>query len=165
MECDDDTGAWTAAPAGFTGAAAPAGTAVRARFDAVTPALLDEVALLRRSLANWLDRLPLDVDTRQDIVLATYEALANTALHAYPGRRGRVRLTAGWTGDTVTATVTDWGRGIPAEPGHPAGQSPWGHSGLLLIDRLSDHVTLDSGDHGTRVTMRWRPPARRPADG
>jgi anti-sigma regulatory factor (Ser/Thr protein kinase) len=155
------SGAGTADPAVAAGAGAPVLVAVRARYEGVIPARLDKVALLRRKLLGWLHHLPLDSDSRHDIVLAAYEAMGNAALHAYPGRRGRIRLYAKWAGDTVTVVVTDWGCGIPAQLDRVAGPPRADHRGLLLIDRIAHRMALDTGDHGTRVTMLWQHAALR----
>ncbi len=109
-------------------------------------------------MGRWLEELPLDDGSSYDILLATYEALANVAAHAYLDRDGWVRLYADWAGDTLTATVTDTGCGIAPE-GHRPPTS--GGRGLHLIDDLTDQMTIDTGEHGTQVTMIWRPAALR----
>jgi anti-sigma regulatory factor (Ser/Thr protein kinase) len=129
---------------------------IRARFEAVVPARLDEAARLRRRFADWLKRLPLDSDGRTDILLAAYEAVGNAAMHAYPARRGRVRLYAVWAGDTVKVVVTDWGCGIATKRDHETALLTSGH-GLSLIANVTDQTTIDTGERGTRVTMLWWP--------
>ncbi|MFC5094409.1 ATP-binding protein [Amycolatopsis plumensis] len=141
--------------AGFS---TPIDPSVRSRFEELVPASLREAAVLRRKLGDWLGELPLDAGSSYDILLATYEALANVAAHAYPDRDGWVRLYADWAGDTVTTTVTDTGCGIAAE-GHRPPTS--GGRGLRLIDEVTDRMTVDTGEHGTQVTMIWRPAALR----
>ncbi|MGK3206580.1 ATP-binding protein [Amycolatopsis sp. MEPSY49] len=98
-----------------------------------------------------------DPGTRYDIVLAAYEALANVAAHAYPDRDGWARLYAQWAGDTVA----DTGRGIPARPNRAPAPRTSGGRGLILIDGVTDRMTIDTGEHGTQVTMIWRPAALR----
>ncbi|EME60911.1 ATP-binding protein [Amycolatopsis decaplanina] len=139
---------------------APIDTAVRPAFEEFVPALPGEVALLRRRLSGWLDELPIDTNSKYDITIATYEALANTAVHAYPGRRGWVRLHADWAGDAITVTVADTGDGIPAARSR-VNKPASGGRGLRLIDELTDQMTIDTGAHGTRVSLVWRPAALR----
>ncbi|MFE6612123.1 ATP-binding protein [Amycolatopsis sp. NPDC057786] len=139
---------------------APIDTTVRSAFEELVPAQAGEVALLRRKLRGWLDALPIDANSKYDITIATYEAMANTAMHAYPGRRGWVRLYADWAGDAITVTVTDTGNGIPAARSR-VGKPASGGRGLSLIDEVTDQMTIDTGAHGTRVAMVWRPAALR----
>jgi serine/threonine-protein kinase RsbW len=126
-------------------------------FEELAPALPNEVAELRRKLTRWLGELPLDPESTHDITLATYEALANVAAHAYPDGHGWARLQAARDGDAVTVTVTDTGCGIPATRPRTAGLRTSGGRGLLLIDKVTDQSELDTGAHGTRVSMTWRP--------
>lgn len=142
-------------------AGAPIDPSVRSSLEELVPASLDEVTVLRRTLAVWLEELPLDAGSRYDIVLATYEALANVAAHAYPDRDGWVRLSAQCAGDTVTVTVTDTGCGIRAERDRAAASPTSGGRGLRLIDEVTDRMVLDTGEHGTQVTMTWHPAALR----
>lgn len=139
----------------------PIDRSVRASFEELVPALDDEAAALRRQLTRWLDELPLDPDSGYDITLATYEALANVVAHAYPGERGWVRLYAEWSGDVVTVVVTDTGCGVGDEPRRASGASGNGGRGLLLMDKITDQLHVDTGKDGTRVTMIWRPAALR----
>ncbi|MGW4393791.1 ATP-binding protein [Amycolatopsis nivea] len=141
-----------------TGASAPIDASVRSRFEEIAPAQPRDVAILRRKLARWLGELPLDANSRFDITLAAYEAMANAAAHAYPGETGWTRLYADWAGDTVTVAVSDTGCGIdPAQKPAPTS----GGRGLPLIDEVTDRMVVDTGAHGTTVTMVWRPAALR----
>ncbi|MGW7535977.1 ATP-binding protein [Amycolatopsis sp. NPDC054798] len=155
---DDADAAHTAAPAG---AAAPIDPSVRSSFEELVPALPEAAAALRRKLKAWLEELPLDSDSCHEIVLAAYEALANVVVHAYPERSGWARLYAEWAGDTVRATVTDTGRGMPPRRGRTADPAAPGGRGLRIIDEVTDQMTVESGARGTRVTMVWRPAALR----
>jgi anti-sigma regulatory factor (Ser/Thr protein kinase) len=161
-----DTGEPTDADQAGTTAAerTDAGPVVAPAFEELAPALPNEMAGLRRKLIQWLNELPLDPDTTHDITLATYEALANVAAHAYPDGHGWARLQAARSGDTVTVTVTDTGRGIPATRPRKAGLRTSGGRGLLLIDQVTDQSDIDSGPKGTTVRMTWRPPSLRNAD-
>jgi serine/threonine-protein kinase RsbW len=158
-DTDVDTGENT--DADQAGTTAPgrrtSGTVVVSTFEELAPALPNEMADLRRKLTRWLGELPLDPGSTHDITLATYEALANVAAHAYPDGHGWARLEAERTGDTVTVTVTDTGRGIPATRTRVAGLRTSGGRGLLLIDQVTDQSDIDSGSHGTTVRMTWRP--------
>ncbi|WP_409180324.1 ATP-binding protein [Amycolatopsis sp. VS8301801F10] len=114
------------------------------------------MAILRQKLAQWLGELPLDPSSRFDISLAAYEALANVAAHAYPGGSGWTRLYADWAGDTVTVAVSDTGCGLD-----PERKPTSGGRGLPRIDEVTDRMVVDTGEHGTTVTMVWQPAALR----
>jgi len=101
-ESTDADQAGTTAPERFA-----AGAVVAPAFEELAPALPNEMADLRRKLIRWLGGLPLDPDSTHDITLATYEALANVAAHAYPDGHGWARLQARRAGDAVTVTYTD----------------------------------------------------------
>ncbi len=162
-----DTGEST--DADQTGTTAPqrrkADAVVVSPFEELAPALPNEVADLRRKLTRWLGELPLDAESTHDITLATYEALANVAAHAYPSGHGWARLQATHTGDTVTVTVTDTGCGIPATRPRTAGLRTSGGRGLVLIDKVTDQSEIETGDTGTTIRMTWRPASLRDASG
>ncbi|MFB9684906.1 ATP-binding protein [Amycolatopsis plumensis] len=157
-ESTDADQAGTTAPERFG-----AGSVVASTFEELAPALPNEMAGLRRKLIQWLGELDLDPDSKHDITLATYEALANVAAHAYPDGHGWARLQARREGDAVTVTVTDTGCGIPATRPRVAGLRTSGGRGLLLIDQVADQTDIDTGESGTTVRMTWRPPALRDA--
>lgn len=157
-ESTDADQAGTTAPERFA-----AGAVVVSTFEELAPALPNEMAGLRRKLISWLGEFPLDSDSTHDITLATYEALANVAAHAYPDGHGWARLQARREGDAITVTVTDTGCGIPATRPKTAGLRTSGGRGLLLIDQVTDQSDIDSGTRGTTVRMTWRPPSLRDA--
>jgi anti-sigma regulatory factor (Ser/Thr protein kinase) len=157
-ESTDADQAGTTAPERFA-----AGAVVAPAFEELAPALPNEVAGLRRKLIQWLSEFPLDPDSQHDITLATYEALANVAAHAYPDGHGWARLQARREGDAITVTVTDTGCGIPATRPREAGLRTSGGRGLLLIDQVTDQSDVDTSTTGTTVRMTWRPPALRDA--
>jgi serine/threonine-protein kinase RsbW len=134
---------------------------VTSTFEELAPALPNEMADLRRKLTHWLGELPLDPESTHDITLATYEALANAAAHAYPDGHGWARLQAARTGDAVTVTVTDTGCGIPATRPRQAGLRTSGGRGLVLIDKVTDQSDIATSGDGTTVRMTWRPAALR----
>lgn len=104
---------------------------------------------LRRELVQWANDLRVPVETVQDVGLASYEAMANAVVHAYPpGAAGVVELDASLARDALTVTVTDHGRWRTGD--HPSG----GH-GLPLIRSLPEQTNIAPGEHGTTVSMRW----------
>ena len=61
--------------------------------------------------AFLMDRNP-TVDELADIKTAVSEAVTNSIIHGYEGGVGQVSLTCKKSGDTVTVTVCDEGKGI-----------------------------------------------------
>ncbi|WP_410573454.1 ATP-binding protein [Amycolatopsis sp. cmx-4-61] len=129
----------------------PDAPAPPASFHRRTAANAERLPALREALARWLATLRLSAERREDIVLAGYEAMANSAEHAYPdGQAGPVDVRAEALPGRVTVTVTDYGTWRP-----PASSNGLRGRGLLLIDTLADHCAQVHRDDGTTVTMTW----------
>jgi anti-sigma regulatory factor (Ser/Thr protein kinase) len=88
-----------------------------------------------------------------DVVLATHEALANIADHAYPEGDGDAFLDADVTPEAVVVVVRDRGRWRP-----PSIDPGWRGRGLTIIRGLAEQVEVRQGDGGTTVVMRWALP-------
>ncbi|MCA1004708.1 ATP-binding protein [Rhodococcus hoagii] len=114
------------------------------------PAVL---APARNALAEFLRQNRFPDDRAYDVLLACYEAMANTVEHAYPsGTDGTFDLSATCdrTG-TLTVTITDrgeWKTGGP-DPASRRGR------GLQLVRACADRSEVVSGDTGTRVHLQW----------
>ena len=108
---------------------------------------------IRTQVARWAGRLGLSADAVDDIVLATHEALANVADHAYPEGGGDAELDAACAEGEVRVVVRDHGRWRP--PRRDPGRR--GH-GLVIIEGLAEHVEVQRAAAGTSVAMRWRLP-------
>lgn len=108
---------------------------------------------IRTQVARWAGRLGLPAEAVDDIVLATHEALANVADHAYPDGGGDAELDAECDHGEVRVVVRDHGRWRtpPQDPG-------WRGRGLVLIAGLAEHVDVRRAAAGTSVAMRWRLP-------
>jgi serine/threonine-protein kinase RsbW len=104
---------------------------------------------VRRTLQDWASAAGLPASTVSDLVLASYEAMANSAEHGYRNRTGTIDLLATCDEDEVVVTVRDRGewRPPPADPGHRG-------RGLMMIRSMS-HAEVDPGPDGTTVRMRW----------
>lgn len=108
---------------------------------------------IRQRLAKWARTTGLSSAAVDDLVLASYEAVANSIEHAYQGQVGDILLSAQRKDDHVVVTVTDHGQWLaPSTPGRHRGR------GLLLMHQLADdaHITADEDHPGTTVRLRWR---------
>ncbi|UYP20381.1 ATP-binding protein [Rhodococcus sp. Z13] len=124
------------------------------------PADPTEIAGLRVVLRRWLADLPMDEDRRQDILLASYEALANAVEHAYsPGdSNATLDLTADFLpheGELVVRVADhgSWHDAVSSDARRSRGH------GLTLIRSLADGVDVSPGPTGTIVEMRWSLPS------
>jgi serine/threonine-protein kinase RsbW len=114
--------------------------------------LPDRLKDVREQMASWARRFGLSSDAVDDIVLATHEALANVADHAYPNGSGDAELDAACVHGEIQVVVRDHGSWkVPSDPG-------WRGRGLVLIAGLADHVDVQRAAAGTRIAMRWSLP-------
>lgn len=109
---------------------------------------------LRHDLMAWVLETGVDEGRAQDIVLASYEALANVADHAYDGAgTGVADLDATAHPDRIEVVIGDHGRWrTPVVDPRPV--SPRGR-GLLLLRASADRADIASGETGTVVTLAW----------
>ncbi|CAN5769295.1 anti-sigma factor [soil metagenome] len=117
-------------------------------------------AQTRVEFAEWLARnLPLDETRLGDLLLATYEALANAAEYAYLKSpvRGTMDMLAQYDPgpDRFVVTVADHGcwREPVAESDHIA--TRFRGRGIPLMRALADEATVSSGADGTHVRLSW----------
>lgn len=117
------------------------------------PAVPGRLAGLRHALAKWATRLGLPEEDTEALVLASYEAMANTVEHAYRDQtQGLLDLRAQVDDEQgrVVVTVTDYGQWKPPQPsGGLRGR------GLSLIRGLTSTATITPTTGGTTVTMFW----------
>ncbi|MPY82588.1 MAG: ATP-binding protein [Actinophytocola sp.] len=116
------------------------------------PATGEQLIVTRRELRTWVDRLGVAQPTAQKIELASYEAMANVALHAYDGSGdGQLTLSATAHPDRLDISVSDSGQW--REPSPRA--NPDGGMGITLIQRLAVRAHIKTDDDGTVVSMTW----------
>jgi serine/threonine-protein kinase RsbW len=121
-------------------------------FHASLWATADRLVGLRRALTRWVGGTALSEERREDVVLATYEAMANCAEHAYPdGEGGPLEVTAHVEGDELRVVVADEGRWKPPDPTETVRGR-----GRGLIERLADSSATAHRRQGTVVTMCFR---------
>ena len=108
---------------------------------------------LRHELVGWAIGAELGADRAQDIALASYEALANVADHAYNGERGTVDLDAYLYPGRVEVVITDHGHWrtpvLDPRPVTLRGR------GLMLLHASADRADIQTTDEGTVVVLAW----------
>ncbi|MEV6874464.1 ATP-binding protein [Amycolatopsis sp. NPDC051128] len=118
------------------------------------PAAPEAIRRLRHDLTAWVLAAGVDEDRTGDIVLASYEALANVADHAYRSSGpGVVDLDASASPGRIEVVITDHGRWRTPVP-DPRPVSVRGR-GLLLLRASADQADISSGETGTVVTLAW----------
>lgn len=117
------------------------------------PAVATRLAGLRHALAEWASRVGLSDEDTEALVLASYEAMANSVEHAYRGQTQGLLDLRGQVDDTqdrIVVTVTDYGQWRPPQPGNGLRGR-----GLPLIQGLTTTSTITPTATGTTVTMFW----------
>lgn len=117
------------------------------------PAVPGRLAGLRHTLAKWAMRAGLTEEDTEAVVLASYEAMANTVEHAYRDQTQGVLDVRAEVDDEqgrIVVTVTDYGQWQPPQPsGGLRGR------GLSLIQGLTTTSTITPTTGGTTVSMCW----------
>jgi anti-sigma regulatory factor (Ser/Thr protein kinase) len=108
------------------------------------PACLQPV---RAATRRWLAAVGQTPVAAGDLLVAVGEAVANVVEHAYGPRGGDVYLHLAVEASDVVAVVRDTGR-WRAPRGQHRGR------GSTLMAELSDEVSIDRTDGGTRVVIR-----------
>jgi serine/threonine-protein kinase RsbW len=120
------------------------------------PADAETVTAFRDLVRDWLNStVQLDDERITDIVLATDEALANCAEHAYRGQQTTGVMTLNMScarpESAVKVLITDHGRWI--EPDTAANNLRG--RGLILMRALADDCTVQVDRYGTSVCLHF----------
>ncbi len=106
--------------------------------------------MLRRALADWLEKAGCPVDERRDAIVAISEVAANAVEHAYAfdgaGVIG-VEARLGTNGELEVA-IRDEGTWREPRPDSDRGR------GLPIVGAIMQDVTVHSNQRGTVVRMR-----------
>ncbi len=120
-----------------------------AGLDLQMPASPRALAHIRSSIRRWLHAVGVSGQDASDLLVAVGEACANTVEHAYGPRGGSVRVRMDLRPPDVVATVSDTGHYRPSR-----GKN--GGRGTLLMQALTDEVTIEHDPSGTEITLRRR---------
>ncbi len=110
------------------------------------PAEPDALQQVRRRLRRWLETVEAPDDMRDDVVVATSEAVSNSIRHAYGPSSAWVEIEAELVGGELEVVVRDRGRWRPPRGG--------GGRGIDLMQACMASVEIDQGPEGTVVRMR-----------
>ncbi len=117
----------------------------------------------RVAVAAFVANLDPTMDELADIKTAVSEAVTNAIIHGYENMAGTVELSCVLTGQTVTITVTDHGKGIedieqakmPFYTSKP--ELERSGMGFAFMEAFMDEVYVDSAvGNGTCVKMEKR---------
>jgi PAS domain S-box-containing protein len=110
-----------------------------------------EQAPARRRLRAWLERVGVDGETRDALLLAVGEAIANAIDHGSRGDETQVvKVEVARRDRDILVSVSDTGQWQPGVEGYFTGRG----RGHLLMQALVDDVHIDTDHQGTIVTLR-----------
>jgi anti-sigma regulatory factor (Ser/Thr protein kinase) len=111
------------------------------------PAAPSSLKPLRIAMRRWLEHIRAGRQATADLLVAVGEACSNAIEHAYGPSGGSVSVCLSFEPPDVIALVVDTGRWR-----EPRGR--FRGRGITLMRALSDEVTIDRSDTGTRVRIR-----------
>jgi anti-sigma regulatory factor (Ser/Thr protein kinase) len=122
-----------------------------AGFHRRADATVDTVPTLRRELRGYLEAAGVrDEDTLYAVELAVTEAVGNVVRHAYPDRAGEVEVSALRRDAHLEVVVRDDGVGAGQ-----ASEQPGAGFGTQIIRREASACSIETGEGGTTVVMRF----------
>ncbi len=120
------------------------------RFAYTFPATASELTVLRRALADWLEKAGCPVDERRDAIVAISEVAANAVEHAYAFDGAGVIGVEARLGTNGELEVAIRDEGIWREPRPDSDRG----LGLPMVGAIMQDVTVHSNQRGTVVRMR-----------
>ncbi len=116
-------------------------------LDLFLPARADELAPLRRTLNEWLERIGATPTEAFEVTVSVNEIAANAIEHAYGLSDALFQIEGRFDGATVAFTVRDSGRWREPRPNGDRGR------GLQMARALMDEVDIAPGAEGTEVRL------------
>jgi anti-sigma regulatory factor (Ser/Thr protein kinase) len=112
------------------------------------PLTLPSLVELRETLGPWLRRAGANEAEARELVVATWEAVANSLEHAQDPSEPRVRVRGRRLNGGITVSVADSGRWREPVPAADRGL------GLELMRGLVTELEIDRGRRGTTVHLK-----------
>ncbi len=113
----------------------------------------ENIALARLALSGVAAAVGAPPDVVADLKLAVSEACTNAVqharLHPIDGRDSRIALRFTVEPGRLTVEIDDNGQGF----GPTRAESDGAGLGLTIIRAVTDELTIESGEHGSRVTF------------
>ena len=113
------------------------------------PARSENLARVRSTVADAVERLGVSPSLVHKIRLAVNEACSNVVRHAYDGEDGDMIVVVRLLGRKLVVCVYDRGRGRAVPP-----RNPGAGFGLTLIRTLSDSLEILDRDVGSGTAVR-----------
>lgn len=118
-------------------------------------------AFARTVVAAYITRLDPTLEELADVKTAVSEAVTNSIIHGYAGKKGEILLHCEIYGKTVEIEITDWGVGIPdiaraMEPLYTT-KPEWERSGMgfAFMEAFMDSLQVESEPgKGTKIIMK-----------
>lgn len=111
------------------------------------PATPTSLQALRRAMRRWLAGIRADRQVTADLLASVGEACANSIEHAYGPAGGTVSVRLEHHAPDIVAVIRDTGH-------WRAARGDFRGRGITLMRALSDEVTIERVDAGTRVRIR-----------
>ena len=111
------------------------------------PSETGSLDLVRDALRSWVAGTELSRSDAQDVVLAVWEACANSIEHSVNARADELVVRADVTDSRIRISIADTGEWSPSTERVDRGL------GLRLIHAMMSSVDIASTDEGTRVTL------------
>ena len=128
----------------------------------VIESVSENEAFARTVVAAYITRLDPTLEELADVKTAVSEAVTNSIIHGYGGKKGEITVTCTIQGREVAIEVIDQGVGIPdipraMEPLYTT-KPEWERSGMgfAFMEAFMDKVSVESKvGEGTKVHM-WK---------
>ena len=148
--------AWPRAPSGRRHRAPGGATACRrpATAGLRVPSETGSLDLVRDALRSWVAGTELSRSDAQDVVLAVWEACANSIEHSLKARADELVVRADVTDSRIRISIADTGEWSPSTERVDRGL------GLRLIHAMMSSVDIASTDEGTASRSRRRSPRK-----
>lgn len=127
----------------------------------VIESVSENEAFARTVVAAYITRLDPTLEELADVKTAVSEAVTNSIIHGYGGKKGEITVTCTIQGREVAIEVIDQGVGIPdipraMEPLYTT-KPEWERSGMgfAFMEAFMDALQVESEPgKGTRIIMR-----------